>query len=108
MPVYFIQAKTGEIKIGHAVNVAMRMRAIQSCSPCKLELIATVNGGIKEETAIHNHFSADRLHGEWFLPSRALLEFADMEDDERNEFAASLRRKRHAARIATLQEPANA
>lgn len=72
--VYFIQAGTsGPIKIGTARNAIARMEALQiSCSE-ELRLLAFIPGDQIVERALHREFRADRMRGEWFEPSPALL-----------------------------------
>lgn len=74
--VYFIQAgDSGPIKIGIAMNLLSRIKHLQSQSPLKLNLLATIEGGLPKEREIHKRFSAHRLHGEWFSPGEELLKF---------------------------------
>lgn len=72
--VYFIQAKPGPIKIGLARDIGRRLGALQTASPFPLELLARVHGGRPLEQALHEHFAASRLHGEWFDATAELLE----------------------------------
>lgn len=64
--VYFIQSESGGIKIGVAVDVAKRLRGLQTAHPAKLTLLAVTNGGPAQEADYHRRFAAHRLHGEWF------------------------------------------
>lgn len=64
--VYFIQAETGQIKIGVARDIEKRFAALQTMSPVKLTLVAQCEGGQPAEFAYHKRFAAHRLHGEWF------------------------------------------
>lgn len=74
MSVYFLQAVTGgPIKIGLAGSVEERVKAIQSCSPSRLRILAKANGDGRAETWLHRHFKDSRLHGEWFRPSSRLM-----------------------------------
>jgi Meiotically up-regulated gene 113 len=63
---YFIGGDHGAIKIGHTVNVADRLRTIQSHSPIPLKVLAVVKGSEPRESAYHHQFAEHRLHGEWF------------------------------------------
>lgn len=67
--VYFIQAQTGQIKIGIAANPELRLCSLQTGSPVTLTLLATCPGGRPLEAEYHRRFAASRLHGEWFLPT---------------------------------------
>lgn len=74
--VYFIQSGgTGAIKIGKACSPATRLATLQVGSPSPLRLIGSIAGGIALERKLHARFSGDRLQGEWFTPSAALLSF---------------------------------
>lgn len=71
--VYFLQGfGGGPIKIGYSANPRGRFRAIQGSNPEPLDLVATIPGSRNSEREWHEMFSADRLHGEWFKPSRSL------------------------------------
>ena len=70
--VYFVRAD-GRVKIGKANNVDKRLRDLQTSAPHELELLAVARGGLAEEAAYHRRFVQDRLHGEWFTLSAALL-----------------------------------
>lgn len=63
---YFIGAKEGPIKIGIAMNPAKRLKQLQTAYPHKLEILAILPGGARQECAYHARFAAHRLHGEWF------------------------------------------
>jgi hypothetical protein len=76
--VYFIQGKdSGIIKIGYTSKPTVddRFRAIQSCSPEVLHVLYYLDGNYSLESYLHRVFSEERLHGEWFSPSAALLAF---------------------------------
>lgn len=69
--IYFIQA--GEyIKIGLSDNPKKRLARLQTANPNKLELLCTVEGGIKEEGMYHLYFEECRAHGEWFKDNEIL------------------------------------
>lgn len=74
--VYFIQATNGMVKIGIASDPHGRLRALQTGSPLRLRLLATIpNCGPETEADLHSRFAEHRAHGEWFLPAAALLDF---------------------------------
>lgn len=62
---YFIGGDVGAIKIGRSVNVAVRLKDIQACSPIPVRVLATRAGNSREKM-YHRLFAAHRLHGEWF------------------------------------------
>lgn len=71
--VYFIQAgKRGPIKIGVARNIRKRLDALQTASPYRLRLRASVFGDERTEAAYHRMFDEHRMSGEWFKPARAI------------------------------------
>ncbi len=69
--VYFARGPNGTIKIGFTSDLGRRMSELGA------EVVATVPGSIALEYAIHDLFREDRIHGEWFRPSRALLAFIE-------------------------------
>lgn len=77
--VYFIRCNcsVGFIKIGLADNVPSRLAALQGCCPYKLEVIATMPGGVSAEKEMHKQFSHAREIGEWFRPTPDLLAFIE-------------------------------
>jgi hypothetical protein len=77
--IYFVQAgRYGNIKIGHTNGeVEVRMASLQTGCPEILRLLATIDGDVALESAIHKELAPFRLHGEWFKPCyavRALME----------------------------------
>ncbi|MGX7895515.1 GIY-YIG nuclease family protein [Tsuneonella sp. HG222] len=72
--VYFVQAETGQIKIGLADNVDRRFAVLRSHSPVPLRLLATKQGNHEQEWFYHQIFHRHRLHGEWFDPHQSILD----------------------------------
>ena len=71
---YFLQAgENGPIKIGSSCNLLVRLRTLMTMSPLPLALLGVMEGDYEE--ACHTRFDVFRLHGEWFEPSREVLEF---------------------------------
>ncbi len=66
--IYFLASPTtNSVKIGHTrVGIEARFAQILPYSPVPLELVATVEGDTRLETALHAEFDALRLHNEWF------------------------------------------
>jgi hypothetical protein len=65
--VYFIEAAgTDLVKIGIAAVPKDRLRELQTASPHKLSILATMPGGKVAESRLHRHFAASRATGEWF------------------------------------------
>jgi len=71
--VYFIQANTGQIKIGIARDVKCRLARLRTMSPVSLSLLAQTDGGQPQEATYHARFAEHRLHGEWFSPHPDIL-----------------------------------
>jgi hypothetical protein len=77
--VYFVGHPSMEwpIKIGccRAAQLERRLKQIQSCSPIRVELLASVESAsiFATERELHLRFAAERLHGEWFAPSQVLV-----------------------------------
>lgn len=75
MTVYFIQAETGPIKIGHSSNVRSRLSYLQCGTAERLSVIGIIDGAKNEEVAIHLLFSEDKIRGEWYAPTARLLAY---------------------------------
>jgi len=73
--IYFIQDSTTlAIKIGHAKSdIDGRRRQLQTGNPSPLVVVWCMAGDEGTEYRLHRQFAADRLSGEWFRPSPALL-----------------------------------
>lgn len=71
--VYFIQAASGQIKIGIAADPTARLRDLQVGSPVPLALVCDCGGGRPQEREYHRRFAAYRVHGEWFEPSAEII-----------------------------------
>lgn len=77
MPVYFAQPPTGgPVKIGCTTNVNRRLYQLERHYKQPLILLAVMNGGTKEERAIHERFAHLRFgRTEQFRPEPDLLAF---------------------------------
>jgi hypothetical protein len=64
--IYFIRSYNTHIKIGYSSDPEYRKKALQTGSPVKLHLQATMPGEFKTETGLHEMFSHLRTGGEWF------------------------------------------
>ncbi len=76
--IYFLQDPSDNaIKIGFTASDTPegRIRACQTGNPRPLALLATIPGDEAAERGLHQTFTGDRLHGEWFRPSPAVLAF---------------------------------
>ena len=73
--IYFIQAgKNGPIKIGHTENdIEQRIAQLQTGCPYELRLIWLKKGDQQDEAEWHSWFQHERIRGEWFRPSRDLI-----------------------------------
>lgn len=85
---YFIQeTDSGYIKIGVTENLKLRHRTLQQGNPRVLVMLATMEapGGVEDEHRLHDHFTADRVHGEWFKPSAKLMELIEAHREEQSD-----------------------
>jgi hypothetical protein len=75
--IYFLQATDGgPVKIGHANDVELRHRQLESHYGRRLVLLAQMPGGHAEELAIHKRFASLRLgKTEQFRPGPKLMAF---------------------------------
>ena len=64
--VYFLEGPGGAIKIGYARDLTKRLASLQTGSPVRLRVLATVQGGSRLEREYHREFAGYALHGEWF------------------------------------------
>jgi len=73
----FIQGiDSGLIRVCLAENVDMRLHLMQENSPERLHFLAYSNGGsYSVAECIRNMFADDKVHGEWFRPTPALIAF---------------------------------
>lgn len=105
--IYFVRpvGQAGPIKIGFSNDVDARFVGLQSGSPVRLELIATIPGDRSHESLLHYRFSEDRLYGEWFAPSIDLLNLARRNAIEppRQVVEKKLLRGRLPARLTDLE-----
>lgn len=62
-----------EYKIGISSDVAHRIQAVSIQNACSLTLVLEYPGTRRDEAELHRRFQADRLRGEWFRESPALL-----------------------------------
>lgn len=85
--VYFIRAeRLGLVKIGVANDARTRLRGLAMSSPDRLWVlgVALCHRGGTLEKELHRQFAQFRLHGEWFTPSRELLDTALMHSFNRD------------------------
>jgi len=71
--VYFIQAEKGPIKIGSAADPEIRLAQLQVSNHETLTLLGACAGGFDREWELHDELQADRIRGEWYRPSEAVL-----------------------------------
>lgn len=77
--VYFVQAGIGgNIKIGKADKLEVRLRSLQTAHHEKLIVLGVIVGTGEIEKHMHALFHAERLEGEWFRASLELLKFISM------------------------------
>lgn len=73
--VYFVQAGDHAIKIGFSrtENAEKRILSLQTSNALPLRFLGSRPGTLADEKALHRQFASDRMHGEWFRPSQAIL-----------------------------------
>jgi len=72
---YFVQAYLGgPIKIGYTTkDPSLRLANMMTGSPAPLRIVGLIPRNIEKE--LHKKFGAEREHGEWFTPTKAILEY---------------------------------
>lgn len=63
---YFIGTLRGPVKIGITVCPLTRLKALQTCCPMPLRILATTPGDDRNEKGYHVRFRHARIQGEWF------------------------------------------
>ena len=94
--VYFIQRESdGMIKIGLTSQLSVRMYKLRAHHG-DISVLGVVDGGYLNERRLHEEFSEDNLHGEWFHPSERLLLYIDENtrepQDDKIQITAVIRR----------------
>lgn len=72
---------TQSFKIGWTGKPSVDDRAlvIQNHSPVAIRILGALQGGIREERALHQELAAYRTHGEWFrLPEEIVWRLLEM------------------------------
>lgn len=72
--VYFARMGTF-VKIGHTLDVAARLKTIQTSCPGEVCLMRLVPGTVEIERGFHLRFEKYRTKGEWFAIQGALASF---------------------------------
>lgn len=72
--VYFMRGQTtGLIKIGESTDPVARLTSLTKGGSEAIDLLAVLASGSRTERELHALLAADRVHGEWFRPSPAVL-----------------------------------
>jgi hypothetical protein len=73
--VYFVKlGDATSVKIGFSFNPVRRFQHLQAGTPVPLVCMGVIFGGRREEARLHAKFKGERVSGEWFRASPALLE----------------------------------
>jgi hypothetical protein len=73
---YFIQGvPLSPVKIGRAIDVASRLKSLQTGTPHELRTLLVLNGD--REMEMHGRFSKHRIRGEWFHWCDEIRQFID-------------------------------
>lgn len=77
--VYFIGPERGDapVKIGTARNPVRRLAGLQSGHYERLVILGLLPGSFKFEKELHETFARDRVRGEWFRRSEAILKMIE-------------------------------
>jgi len=77
--IYFLQNQKPPylIKIGWTQedNISLRIQNLKNENKAELTLLTTLSGERREELKLHLKFSNERMWGEWFFPSKNLIDF---------------------------------
>lgn len=78
--IYFIEAVgIDRVKIGTSINPEQRLLKLTHYMPCDVRLMKVVEGGYREEHALHHRFRDHRVKGEWFVLSAIREEIDSIE-----------------------------
>jgi len=75
--VYFIGSRLiagAEVKIGHSIYPERRLKTLQTASPERLKIFATIEGGKTKEDYYHRRWHARRRKGEWFTLGDCIID----------------------------------
>jgi len=75
-------AKIGDkVKIGTTADLKVRLSNIQTNTPEKVELLASIKGGRKLEKVLHEGFESSRFKGEWFNYTKEIQDYVQQIND---------------------------
>jgi DNA-binding XRE family transcriptional regulator len=78
MAVYFMrESGAGHIKIGFTNHIHRRLDQVKVYSAHEITLLGAEPGDEAHEARLHQRFAADRVRGEWFAASPALLAYIE-------------------------------
>ena len=79
--IYLIKCdKTESCKIGYSKNPENRLIQLQTGNPFSLELVTSIEGGLKKEKLIHKFFKKYKLSGEWFSYNQDIKDYFKIEE----------------------------
>jgi hypothetical protein len=64
----------GPVKIGTATNATHRIDSLKAASYLRLHVVRLIEGGRREEQALHHEFRHLRIKGEWFTYDPRMLD----------------------------------
>ena len=76
--IYFV-ASSERVKIGFTSMVIPRLTQIKTSCPTPVYLVGLIPGTRGDEAELHERFAAARVRGEWFKPTKELVEFITVE-----------------------------
>jgi len=89
--VYFLREWGNDespIKIGFSGDITERVRQLRYTTGLDLELLAWFPATLSVERDLHKRFAASRVRGEWFKPTKELLDAIGLVRVLHNEAAA--------------------
>lgn len=79
--IYLIECKhTKSYKIGYSNNPHKRLTELQTGNAYFLNILATIEGSIKDEKLLHNKFNKYKLKGEWFKCNDEIKNYFKVEE----------------------------
>lgn len=73
--IYFMKRENGDIKIGYSIDVITRRSAVSTQQASKVDLLGAIRGTRQDERDFHLRYAETRVDGEWFTPSKELIDF---------------------------------
>lgn len=100
--IYFIQdSLSKKIKIGYSANFKRRFLDLSNANANRLYILCVLPGNKEDEVKYHARFAQYRTHGEWFSPSREIVEFIK----EENRKIDKINKSKEESIIPSIDDP---